>query len=262
MAEVFSAIRYFIPSVIPPADFSVDQWADGLKSNATRINEKRELAVPDEGAYQSKMAERSGRAYQSFPSAGFVSRGGLNAATIIMKQLDRMKKAFAKWQAKIAKPFATVDGIEAKGFKEQVDETRDIWAEKTGETTLRFTGDIRQPGAGPLAAMWLTGDNRTTVREGDILLKGAPTNVARASLQKNLRSALTSQLTQSGVAIVEASFDPTVMDEQNAVINDLIKGLQVPTYVDFQKDILVDKSYCVYRMLGGQLYLEIQIVKP
>lgn len=262
MSDIISAVRFFIPAVLPPADFSVDQWADGLKTNAMRINQKRELAVPDEGAFQSKMAERSARAYQPSLAPGFVSRSGLKASDIINKQIDKIKKAFEHWRNKLAKPFATVDGIEAKGFKEQVDDNRDYWAEKTGEGTLRFTGDVRELGAAVLATLWLTGDNKATVRAGDLIINGAPINVARPPLQKNLRAALTHQLTQAGMTIIRGSFGLTVIDEQNTVINDIIKGFQQAIYADFQKDILPDKSYCVYRMLAGQLYLEIQVVTP
>jgi len=262
MSEIFSAVRFHIPSVIPPADFSVDQWADGLKTNATRINQKRELAVPDEGTFQSKLAERSGRAYQPLVDSGFLSRSGANAATIAKRQLEKIKGTFERWQAKLAKAFATIDGIEAKNFKEQVDESKDHWADKTGKTTLRFTGDVRGPGAVALAVFWITGDNKATVREGDVIIKGSPINVVRPPLQKNLRAGLTQQLTQSGVYIVQTNFDPAVIDEQNEVINDFIKGLQQATYVDFQKEAVSDKSYCIYRQLNGQLYLEIQVVKP
>ncbi|HLD35959.1 MAG TPA: hypothetical protein VJC37_04495, partial [Planctomycetota bacterium] len=179
MSDIISAVRFHIKSVLPPLDQSVDQWSDGLKTNATRINEKRELAVPDEGTFQSKVAERSGRGFKNVLLPGFLSRAGLSAATIAKLQLEKIKNAYGKWNKKIAKAFATVDGIEAKFFKEQVDENRDTWAEQTGKTTLRFTGDVREPGAVPLAAWWLTADNKATVREGDVIVQGAPVNVAR-----------------------------------------------------------------------------------
>ncbi|MBI4712392.1 MAG: hypothetical protein HY762_03690 [Planctomycetes bacterium] len=262
MSEIVSAVRFHIPSVLPPADFSVDQWADDLKSNAMRINQKRELSIPDEGQYQSKLAERSARVWQNFVPTGFISRHGRKAAQIISQQLKAIKRSFEKWQGKLAGMFATVDGIEAKVYKERIDEGRDRWADKTAQTTLRLTGDVRESGAVTLAGWWLTADNRAIVRAGDVIIKGGPTNVARPFLDKNLRAGLTPQLTQSGVEILKNDLNPTLIDEQNAVINDFIKGLQQSIYVDFQKDYLTDKSFCIYRRINDDLYLEIQVVKP
>jgi hypothetical protein len=263
MSEIISGVRFAIPNVLPAMEISADQWADGLKTNALRINEKRQIAIPDEGVFQLKLAERAGRAFQSaWAGSSFISKSGLSAATFAKLQLGNLKKLFRRWEAKSAKPFATVDGIEAKIFKEAVDESIDHWSEQVSDTTLRFTGDVREAGAAVLAGFWLTDDNRVITRAGDVVINGGPVNVTSLTLRKNLRSALVQQLTQSGVAIVQTNYDAAVTEEQNAVINDLIKRMQEPTYVEFQKDVLPDKSFCVYRMLNGQLYLEIQVVTP
>ncbi|MBI5778613.1 MAG: hypothetical protein HZA49_04055 [Planctomycetes bacterium] len=263
MSEIKSAVRFFIPSVLPPADLSVDQWTEDLKVNAMRINQKRELAVPDEGAYQSKLAEPSGRGFKVWTQAvTALTRSGLDAATVIGRQLGKIKSAFGKWQSNLAKPFATIDGIEAKIFKEAVDEKSSHWADGVTISTMRFTGDVREPGAVPLAVRWLSGDNLSRIRSGDLVINGSPLSVVAPALQKTLRAALTQQLVQSGVVIVQTNYDPTVMDKQNEVINSVLKKLQEPSFVEFQKTIVTDKSFCVYRMLDGQLYLEIQVVIP
>lgn len=263
MSDIISAVRFAIPNVLPAMDISADQWSDGLKSNALRINEKRQLAIPDEGVFQLKLAERAGRAYRALlAGSSFISKSGLNAATIAKRQLENLKNSFRRWEARLAKPFATIDGIEAKIFKEQVDESIDHWSERSADTTLRFTGDVREHGAAVLAGFWLTDDSRALARAGDVIIKGAPVSVTSPSLRKNLKAGLTQQLIQSGVVIVQTKYDPDVIDEQNMVINNFIKRMQEPTYVEFQPDILPDKSFCVYRMLDGQIYLEIQVVTP
>jgi hypothetical protein len=262
MTDIVSAVRFHIPEALPPADFSVEQWTEDLKVNAGRINQKRELAVPDEAAFQSKLAEPSGRGFKGiYQAVTSLTRAGLDASTVIGRQLWKIKRAFGKWQKNLAKPFATIDGIEAKLFKEAVDEKSEDWA-KGMEHVLRFTGDVRDLGAVPLAVRWLTGDNLSRTRPGDVVINGNPVNVVAPGLQKTLKAALTQQLVQSGVVIAQNNYDPTVMDKQNEVINSILKKLQEPTFVEFQKDIVSDKSFCVYRLLDSQLYLEIQVVTP
>ncbi|MBI5778529.1 MAG: hypothetical protein HZA49_03625 [Planctomycetes bacterium] len=265
MATKVSGVRLVIPETNPPADYMAEQWRDSLKNNAMRINQKRQQAVPDEGKFQTKLAAPSGLEWAKVMDPTYRSKSELSADDIRTAQMRNLMDAFSKWELGLAYAFETVDGVEAKRFKDAVDNKSDSWADGVTRKTLRFTGDkVRGRGAAPIAAYWLAGDKRVgeMLRAGDTVTTGGPINVAKVGFRTFLKTGLVQRLIQSGVVIVRSGYDPAVIGAQNGFINEFLKGVQDAAFAEFQPLLLPDKSFCRYELTDGVLYLNIQVVTP
>ena len=265
MATKVSGIRLIVPASIPPADYMAEQWRESLKNNAMRMHQKILDSIPDEGKFQTKLAGPSGLEWAKVMDPTYRSKSELSADDIRTAQMTKLMESFSKWQFGIAAAFETVDGVEAKRFKEAVDNKSDAWADGVTSKTLRFTGDkVRGRSVAPIAAYWLSGDKRVEemLRGGDTVTAGGPLNVAKLGFRTFLKAGLVQKLVQSGVLIVRAGFDSGVIDAQNGFINEFLKGVQDAAFAEFQPLDLPDKSFCRYELTDGVLYLNIQVVTP
>ncbi|MFH1232071.1 MAG: hypothetical protein V1709_11320 [Planctomycetota bacterium] len=265
MATKVSGVRLIVPETMPPSDGMVEQWRDALKNSATRLNQKRQLAIPDEGRFQTKLAAPAGLEWAKMIDPTYRSKSELSADEIKTAHIKNLMDAFSKWELGLAMAFETVDGVEAKRFKDAVDNKTDSWADGVTRKTLRFTGDkTRGRGAAPIAAYWLTGDKRVEemLRAGDTITAGGPLNVAKTGFRTFLKVGLLQKLVQAGVVIVRSGCDPAVIDAQNGFINEFLKGVQDASFAEFQPLLLPDKSFCRYELTDGVLYLNIQVVTP
>jgi hypothetical protein len=269
MTTIKAKAFFIVPEGVMPPEDSIIKWRDMLKNTATLINDRRQRKIKDEYDYQTKLAQPSAQEYKSISDAltasGFESKHGKSGKEIGDMQEKNAMNSYEKYDAKLAYQFETVDGVEAKRFKEAVDTGTDLWAERVNKTTMRFTGDrIRAFGIGPLAGYFLTGDKRAVgmLREGDQITEGGPVNVARFGLRTALKAGLIQKLTQAGVLILASNFDPITILAQNTIINDFISGLQKAAYVAFQPTVDLTKSYCLFIRDGATLKLEIQVVAP
>ncbi|MBI4712435.1 MAG: hypothetical protein HY762_03910, partial [Planctomycetes bacterium] len=163
-------LTLYVPETVEPAGDMPERWAEGLKNNAIRMNERRQAKVPDSGTFNTKMARPSTLAFGPFVNPAFTSRSGRTPQNIKDAQGHNLGTAYNFWDDKINKVFATVDGVEAKRFKEKIDNSKDRWATRVADKTLRFTGDrIRGRGLAPIASAFLSGDARASgwVRESE-----------------------------------------------------------------------------------------------
>jgi len=229
-------IKLYVPEHVEVAADMVARWAGNLKNAA---HEYRPMIDP---AFRSK-SDRSSK-------------------DITDSQAANLQTAFNNWNDKINRAFATVDGVDAKGFKEQVDASKDRWALKVGEKTLRLTGDkIRGRGVAPIAAFYLVGDDRAKawLREGD-LGGGDPYNIARAGERVALKAAIQQRLIQSGQMIINSKFDATTILNQNTVNTALLNGLRDPAKCDkFVLTPVANKCWCIWAMDDTFLYLYVQV---
>ncbi|MEW6026064.1 MAG: hypothetical protein AB1599_02045 [Planctomycetota bacterium] len=266
MPTKVSGVRLIIPETVPPADYMVVQWRDTLKNKASVINQKRQEAIPDEIRFQNKLAAPAGQEWAKMVDPTYRSKSELDAGEIRTAHIKNLMDAYSKWDLGLAFAFETVDGEEAKRFKEAVDNKSDSWAEAVTGKTLRLTGDkVRGRGAAAIAAYWLTGDKRAEgmLRAGDKITVegGGPVNVAKTAFRTFLKAGLLQKLVQSGVVIIRAEGVQSVIDAQNNYINDFLKGIQDASFVEFQPLNLPDKSFCRYELENGIYYLNIQVVK-
>jgi hypothetical protein len=259
-------VRLHIPEVFPAKDDMADKWARGQTTNAALINQRRKDKIPDAAIFNQRVAIPASIRYAAYVPDGFISRGERNATSIRNAHYKNLMTGYDHWSKKLELAFKTVDGVEAKRFKEQVANSKDIWAWRITTKTLRFTGDkIRGRGAAPIACFWLTDDSIASglIREGqDEVLGGGPYNIAIAGGRTALRVALNQRLIQAGVLIVNSDFNPDVILRQNTITAELLSGLRDPAKADaFTATPAPDKSYCAFvKEKDGPFYLEIQVV--
>lgn len=173
--EIMLDIKLTIPSSVEAAGDMPDKWASGLTDNAEVINDRRKAKIPDEGTFQTLVATPSSVGYSPMVAAAFVSRRGRNQANIIRAQNKNLAGSFNHWNDKLDLAFATEDGVVAKRFKDQVNNSKDFWAEEVANMTLRGTGDKIRGLLLPQILHWMTGDVRAhQMANGMTIIDGAP----------------------------------------------------------------------------------------
>lgn len=265
MPETVAKAYMDVPAGIEPTERMSEQWMDFLKESAPDLYAKLLESVSNWKDFQDKIGVVSHEEWVGYVNPAYKSKRGRNATDIINMHLEKIKEAYDKWAEKLAYIFETVDGVEAKRFRDFVDSARDRWVTGVTRSTLRFTGDkVRGRGVAPWAGYFLTDDKRAIgmMPPGAQVIQGGPVNVARNGLRPALKSGLTQKLIQAGVLISASKYDAAVVQEQNTIINDLIKGMQSGALIDFQPTVDPAKSYCLYIVEGNSMRLEIQVVKP
>ncbi len=266
MPTVVSKVQLAINNAQPVTDEMKANWLNGLVNKATYLYQQLRAKITGPAKYEEMIGDSSNRKYTPMIDPSFVSKSERSKTDIVTMQGANLKNSYNKWDTKLALSFETVDGVEAKHFKNQVNNSADTWSEQMGKKTLRMTGDkVRGRGPAAIAGYWLTGepDASGMLREGaDVIISGGPVNVARAGLRTALRSGLTHKLTQAGILITESGFDSVVITALNTQINDFINGLQNAAYVAFQPTVDPLKSYCLFIWEAPIFRLEIQVVTP
>ncbi|MBI4712238.1 MAG: hypothetical protein HY762_02885 [Planctomycetes bacterium] len=267
MATVIKTkVRLHIPEIFPIRDDMADKWANGLVNNATLMYQRLRDKIPDAGLFDQKLATPANLRYGPYVPDAYVSRSERDAAGIRNAHYKNLMTGYDHWDEKLALAFETVDGVEAKRFKDQVNNSKDSWSSRMAGKTLRFTGDkIRGRGVSVIAAFWLTDDPLagSMVREGqDEILVGGPYNTALTGMRTAFRAALVQKITQAGVLIVNSDFNADMILAQNTAMATLLTGLADPAKADtFQATPAPDKSYCSFvKVADGPFYLEIQVV--
>jgi len=211
---------------------SSQQWVEVLSLNAPRINAKRKLAVPTEQSFADKIADPSSVGYQEIITGIATTRKGKTQQMIYNAQRKKLRHAFINWSQKLDFMFATVDGVEAKRFKEAIESAKNLWGKGAGSTTLRATGTrLEGIGASVIAAYWLTKHKKSvgSIRGGtDIVVAGAPFNVCKLGLQNTLVSALTQNLTFALLVAQQAGLDPSILTILNVRLNQVAQMFTDP----------------------------------
>lgn len=217
--EIKLDIKITVPVSVEPAGDMPDKWAGGLVKNAERINDRRIEKVGDEGAFHSKITNPSSAQFAPIVDAAFVSESGKNQANIIRSQHKNLAASFNQWNDKLALSFATVDGVVAKRFKDQVNNSKDNWATAVANKTLRATGDrIRGTLLGQ-AIYWMVGDykaNRMT--NAMVIVAGGPYDYARAELRQCFRTGAMQHLTASLIRILDSDMLAGEITAQNDIL--------------------------------------------
>lgn len=264
MIREVSGLELFVPVKEPPAQRTVDQWAESFKLNTGRIIEKLRAKIPDIKAYLENLVNPAVQGWKDVLNPSFKSKSGADAESIKDKRQANLNRTFNKFDTSLAHIFETLDEEVGKRFKEIIDNKKDLFAEGMGDRTLRFTGDkIRGRGIAPLAAMWLTGDVTVAdlLRPGDKILYGGPVDISKPGLKPQLKMGMVARLIQSGIAIVYSDMNPTRIATENATINRFLDAMRDETvYEEFTATLTPLKSHCGFYVENGQLYLRIQVV--
>jgi hypothetical protein len=208
--------KFLVPvSVEAAADMPI-KWAAGLVNNAATINDRRVAKIPDEGTFGTKVADPSSAKFSPMIDAAFVSQSGRTQADLIRLQYKNLADSFNHWNDKLNLSFATVDGVVAKRFKDQVNNSKDNWSDAIAKKTLRLTGDKVRGQLASQAVYWATGDYKANqMTNGHELLAGGPYDLTQGVLRQQFRSAMMGLIVQSGLLIIAADFNAAVITAQN-----------------------------------------------
>ncbi|MFH1228366.1 MAG: hypothetical protein V1701_10765 [Planctomycetota bacterium] len=227
-------IKITVPVSLEPSGDMPDRWAESLTANAQRMYDRLLEVLPDEGTFQSRVAEVSSQKWKGMIDPGFVSRAGHTQKNIQRAHYKGLANAYNKFTEKLTKAFETVDGIFAKGFKTQVTNAKDRWANAVANGILRLTGDRVRGMVLPQAAYWMSGDpiaNRFT--EHVEVIGGGPYDFTKAGLRQQFRSAVTSLLIATGMNILKADMEAAELALQNARLVDLANAFADATVKPF-----------------------------
>lgn len=236
MADVIVLdFRITIPNTVEAAADMPERWASGLTNNAEVINSRRIEKIGSSGDFETKVAAPSNAAFKPMIDAAFVSKSGRSKDNIARNHYKNLSNSFNQYNDKLDQAFATVDGIPAKRFKEQVNNNKNAWAEAVADKTLRATGDRIRGLILPQALYWMTGDPLANgMTNAFTLIAGAPYDFVKAGLNRSFKSATMPKLTQSLIAILDADMLAAEMTIQNdflALLGNAFKDAAVKTFV-------------------------------
>jgi len=182
MATVFDYVGEIVwlsPDEIP-SDI-LNEWRETLKNEQGRIYNSLMTKIPNESAFQSRIADASSDAYE-----GFVNPSFENADVIKMKQRVKLARSYNAWNTGVADAFG-----EGGYFADRVENKADKF--KLAAYTVSNVGHKPTRFFGPLvkAIMFLVGDTRV-LRYLDVhdVYTGDPTNVFKAGHSRFIKPML------------------------------------------------------------------------
>ena len=228
--EIKLDVLITIPVSLGPAGDMPDRWLEGMLNNTERMHDRMLEVISDEGTFQDRLAEVSTQKWRKMIDPAFVSEAGKSQVNIIRFQYKKLAESFAKYVEKYGRAFATVDGVFAKWYKEQVTAAKDRWAIAVSNGTLRFTGDKVRGMVVPQIGYWMTGDPKANKFTAHVeVVGGAPYDFTKSGLRKQFRSAVTNLLISAGMYILKADMDAGEIAAQNTRLVDLANSLRDST---------------------------------
>ena len=214
--EVKLDLKITLPVSLEPAGDMPEKWAETLTANAQRIYDRMLEVLPDEGTFQSRVAEVSNQKWKGMIDPGFVSQSGRSKTNIQRAHYKGIANAYPKFVEMLNRAFATVDGVFAKLFKDRVNNSKDRWAIGVANSILRITGDKIRGMVIPQVVYWMTGDplaNKMTKHME--VISGGPYDFTKAGIRQQFRTAVTNLLVSTGMNILKADMDATEIAAQN-----------------------------------------------
>ncbi len=250
-----------IPSAVPERVARL--WAENLKARAPEVYQRLIAVVPDETKFYEVIANLANLNWMPFVAPDFVSESGQDKGNIARSHADKLKTSYDKWVKQLAHAYETVDGIEAKRFKELVDLNQSSFLKAMSTRVLPFTGlTVEGRGPAPKAALWLTGNQKVIrMMGGDEILEGGPYRVCPRTKIPGPRAMLVQRLIQAGNNIIKANYDSAVITAENQKTAEEVQGFVDPA-LDLIPFVAGGDSHVDY-ILGEnkQLYLEIKVSK-
>ncbi|MEK7449264.1 MAG: hypothetical protein AAB019_07240 [Planctomycetota bacterium] len=248
-----------VPEVKPHQDMG-RKWEENSKNNAQTADERRKWRIKNDADYDQIVATPAADKYKERVKFTSVSGNDRDAEDIYVRHRKKLLKSYKKYQ----KGLDIVYADDGKKFKEMIEKKKGNWEEGIS-TTLRFTGSrARGRQVVSVVGIWLTGDPHTIGKlpEGS-QIDGGPYDIAPDGLKAAFRASLTQLLTQTGIIISESEYNPAMMLKHNRRIKDFLSRMSDPARaINWSIDRLADKSYCVWFVRDGQLFLGIQIFAP
>ncbi|MBI4835583.1 MAG: hypothetical protein HY811_12290 [Planctomycetes bacterium] len=209
-----------------------EKWAANMKANALRIYQSILAKIPDKGKFQERIAGPASTGYAGYVNPGFVSRRGNEVSDILDGQVANLRDSYEKFVRNLEHAFETVDGDQAKRFKEKVEKAKENFMEGMARRTLIFGGTrVKGRGAAAIAPHWLVNDQRVMdwLRADDKVLEGGPFRVCKIQDRSAFKAALTERVIQAGVRIIKSGFSPMVIAKENNQTNNLVQKFIDPS---------------------------------
>lgn len=219
--EVKLDIKLTIPTSLEAAGDMPNKWAAGLVNNAELINDRRIAKIPDEGTYQAKIAKPSTEAWAPMVDAAFVSKAQRNKSNIVRRHYKGLANNFNHWNDKLALSFATVDGVVASRFKDQVNNSKDNWATAVANKTLRITGDKIRGRLASQIGFWMTDDPRADQMVNALtIVDGGPYDGIYPNMQGPFKAGSMMIIMATFTRILYADFLAAELLIQNEILKD------------------------------------------
>lgn len=228
--EVKLDLKIIVPVSLEPAGDQPEKWSEILIANAQRIFDRIHEVLPDEGEFQNRVAEASSPKWKPMIDAAFVSQAGKSKGNMAQFQYKKLAEGFTKFVQEHGRAFATVDGVFAKFFKDQVANAKDRWAIAVANGPMRLTGDKIRGMVVPQAAYWMTGDTKANkfIKHFE-LIAGGPYDFTKAGLRQQFRAAVINLLIGTGMYIFRADMELGEIATQNARLIDLANAFRDTT---------------------------------
>ena len=260
MGKIISYLRSMVLPEATVSEWAKKQWPEAMKLNAVRINQKRKYKIPDQPRYGEKIAGASTKTWGQSVPPNYISKKDLTAKDIIAKHARHIEDGYHKWEKNSQRMYETVDGVEAKLFKERIDASAEHYAQRAS-IPLRLTGDrVRWCGPAVLIPKWIAGDDYVVgLITATDKMDGTPINIVSGRRRKVFISALEQLLVQSGVMILNQKYAPEAIDEENQRINETVNGFCDKTrFVEFTPG---GPSHCDFVMDNSLLWIEVQVTE-
>lgn len=259
--EIKLDLKITVPVSLEPAGDMPDKWAEMLTANAQRMHDRILEVLPTDGEFQNRVAEPSNQKWKGMVDPSFVSQSGLNQANIIRAHYKKLADAYTKFVEKYERAFATVDGVFAKSFKDQVNNAKDRWANAVAKGILRITGDKIRGLVIPQIIYWMTGDpiaNKFT--EHVEIIAGSPYDFTKPGLRQQFRSAATNLLITTAMTLIKADMEAGEIAAQNARLADLANSFADATVKPFVVGGGATDSLLEYEYSDPEIKLHARIV--
>ncbi|MFA5794140.1 MAG: hypothetical protein WC980_03630 [Candidatus Brocadiia bacterium] len=254
-------IKITVPVSLEPAGDMPDRWVEGLVNNALRMRDRALEVLPDEGKFQSRVAEVANQKWKGMIDPSFVSQSGLTQKNIQRAHYKGLAGAYAKFREMYEKAFATVDGVVAKFFKDRVINAKDRWANAVANTILRITGDRIRGMIVPQVIYWMTGDPKANkFTEHSEVINGGPYDFTKPGIRQQFRSAASSLLITAGVNILKADMEAAEIAAQNARLVELANAYRATAVKPFVVGGGATDSLLEYEFSDPEIKLHARIV--
>jgi len=214
----------------PVTEEMLDKFVRNLTSSATLLYNRLSEKISDAEAYQRELVESSIRAYYGVLNPTYISKSQRNIDQMRDTHGKNLADSYTKWRDSLKHAFETVDGVEAKRFKDKVVVSKDACKKAWSKKGMRLSGDkIRQRGPATIGSYLLVGEPRSVgwIKPGDKFF-GDPFNIVRPGLEPFFQAAFVGRVVQAAVLILNRDFNTAEFTYQNNLTNSLVQGLINP----------------------------------
>ncbi|MEK7310326.1 MAG: hypothetical protein AAB038_05870 [Planctomycetota bacterium] len=229
MSKIISELVVSVQESINMPEEVNKKWEEMSVNNAELGNARRKRKIKNQLNFEDVIVLPSNDKLNAYIHPDFISNSGLSKKEIISKHYKNLAQSFQKYQDKLDRMHATVDGVPSKRYKDALKRGAKNYGKNVAEKLLAFTG-MRSgiSGCSAAAIKWLDGQQITKVFEFVSHTGGSPVQIAKTGLRSAFKSCLEQRLVQAGATIRRSDFAPDIVKRQNDITNDLMNALTNP----------------------------------